>query len=189
MTRTLAPLLALALAGCASAGSAPSIPNATRERVPTYIDRGITGAQVTLLESWVEGNITSSRVAAAPEVVWSALLAEQAALELPVNLVDAGRRVTGVQEVRLRRIAGRRPSLFIDCGRGLNGEYANVYDVYLTLISEVIADPEEGGSQLRTRLEAQALDAAHGNAPIRCTSWRRLERSLAEAVRARIANS
>lgn len=181
-TRRWIPI-ALLLSGCASSGS--TLPGASVDRTTTYIDTGAAGAATLYVESWVNGNITTSALPGEPADVWDALLEVQAELELPVNFVDAQKRSTGMQAVRVRKLSNRRPGLFLDCGRGNAGEYANTYDVYVTLVSQVLPS-EKGGSELRTQLEAVAKDAAHGNNTIRCTSSRRLEKEIAQGIRARL---
>lgn len=174
----------LLLAACSPSGTV--VPGATRDRVPTYIDTGMPGSDILYVESWVDGNITSSAVPAKVDSVWNALIRVQTELGLPVNFVDPRTYSTGVQAVRLRRIGDRRPSFFLDCGRGNAGEYANIYDIYLTLVTQVLPG-KNGGSEVRTRMEAVAKDAAHGNTVVRCTSYRRLEKEIAQGIAARLA--
>lgn len=179
--RRLLPL-ALLLAGCVTASR--DIPSTETERVVTSI--GMPAGGTVLVESQREGNITRTLLDAPPEVVWSALQQVQVDMRIPVNVVDTRTRITGMQEERLQRVLGRRPSWWLDCGAGLTGNHADQYEVTATLLNQVFP-AGEGRAEVRTRFEASAKDRAHSNNAVRCTTTGRLERQIAEALRAAVA--
>jgi hypothetical protein len=106
-------------------------------------------------------------------------------LGVPVTLVDRRARMLGTRDSRVRRIGEARPSRYLDCGSGLAGQYANIYDVYLTVVTQLLP-AAEGGLEVRSQLEAAAKDAAHSNNPVRCTSKGVLEAEIVEKLRARL---
>lgn len=179
------PLLALfLLAGCASQGGLAGTPRVqpTTTTIETSEGNTYTVSQI------VERSIASDPIEVAPDVAWRALPEVYRELGVPVTLVDARNRMLGTTENRLSRIGAQRPSRYLDCGSGLAGQYANVYHVFVTLVTQ-LEPAEGGGTTVHTQLEAAARDPGHSNNPIRCTTRGVLEKEIAEALRARVAGS
>lgn len=180
------PLFAafLILAGCSASQS--ELPDSPRsQRTITDIE-SIEGGTYTV-EQIIESNIRRATLAGTPDAAWSALPGVLQELGVPVTMVDPRARILGTRDNRVRRIGESRPSRYLDCGSGLAGQYANIYDVYLTLVTQVFP-AEEGSFEVRTQLEAAAKDAAHSNNPVRCTSKGVLEAEIVEGLRARVGS-
>lgn len=181
MSRLPPPVLAFALLLGACASSAGDLPSVRTERVRTVIDTGAPNTSPFMVETVAETNIASDAAPGAPAALWPALVQVYADLGLEPNGADSRNYVLQVKDQRVRRLDGKLLSTFLDCGSGNNGQYANVYDVFVTL--QTLLLPAEGGATtVRTQFEAYARDA-HSNAPIRCTSRRTLEKRIVEGLR------
>lgn len=179
-------LVALALlAGCGSART--ELPDTPRvHRAITQIETA-EGASYTVTQV-VEGNLRRTNIEGTPDAAWSALPGVFAELGIPVTMVDPRAKTIGTVEKRVRRLGNVRPARYLDCGSGMAGQYANIYDVYLTVVTQLHPAPG-GGTEVRTQLEAAAKDAAHSNNPIRCSSRGVLEQAIAEALQTRLGGS
>lgn len=118
---------------------------------------------------------------------WNALPEVFAEMGFELDRADRRARIIGFEGLRLRRIDGERPSRYYDCGQGVTGPNADAYDVYLSVLAQVV--PSTDGSNLRVRTMAYAENAAHGNPAIGCGTNGRLEERIAEAVRGKLAGS
>jgi hypothetical protein len=119
---------------------------------------------------------------------WTELPAVYRELGLPVNeLVSADRRIAVVAH-QPRRIDGQPPSRFLDCGRGLTaGEYADAYQVYLSVETRLVAAPSDPSSAtVQSKLSANARPRAVSGNPVPCFSLGRLERRITELLQARL---
>jgi hypothetical protein len=180
MQRFLPLGLALLLGSCAT--TAETLPSHQTERSVTLLD---TGSGTRTLDMLNEANIASMSIAAPPAAAWTALLNVYSDLGLQLSGADSRTHLVQVTNRRVRRIENRRMSAYLDCGSGNSGQYADAYDVYMTLQTQLLPG-EDGTSTVRTRLEAVARDAAHGNAPIRCTSKRTLEQRIVAGLREKV---
>lgn len=115
---------------------------------------------------------------------WAELPAVYQALGLPINGLDPTAlelRVTGHQ---LRRIEGRSPSSFLDCGHGpMGGTYADSYQVSLTLRTRLAE--QGGGTAVHTTVQATARPRALSGEPLPCRSLGTLEKRVTELLRQR----
>lgn len=181
----LVPLAVLSLlAGCAASQGLPDSP--TTHRAVTEIETG-EGRRYSVAQM-IESNLRTASVPGGVDAAWTALPPVFEELGIPVTMVDTDRRVLGTQEHRVRRLGSVRPARYLDCGSGMAGQYANLYDVYLTVITQL--EPAEGGAtQVRTQLEASAKDGGHGNNPVRCTSKGTLEKAIVDGLRARLGGA
>jgi hypothetical protein len=132
-----------------------------------------------------DSNAEVLRVNATPEVAWIGLPGVFEALEIPVELLDTGRKMMGNPDHRVRgRIAGRPLSEYLSCGTTMSGQIANQYDVRLSVVSPPLpGEEEEEGTGIRTRVEATARSrsGASGSA-VTCSSTGRLEERVAELL-------
>jgi hypothetical protein len=178
----LVPLgLLLLLGACAS--SAVTLPAGQSERSVTLVD---AGSGTRTIDMVTEANIASMSIDAPPAAAWTALLRVYSDLGLEVSGADSRTHMVQMTNKRLRRIENRRMSAYLDCGSGNSGQYADSYDVYVTLQTQLLPAANGTGSTVRTQLEASARDAAHGNAPVRCTSRRTLERRIVAGLQEKL---
>lgn len=133
-----------------------------------------------------EGSAVQEYGIAAPlSKAWAALpdVFEQMGFE-PTRGDPRG-RILGFENVRMRRIDGDRPSRYLDCGQGVTGANADSYDIYLSLLAQIV--PSAEGSRLRVRTMATARNAAHGGVSVNCATNGRLEARVAEVLNAGLA--
>jgi len=106
------------------------------------------------------------------------------ALGLPINFLDRTGRRLGGTIARLLALEGRRPSAWLDCGRGATATpYADQYDVALTVATRVVSAGESSTVETVVRAFSRARDVTA--APLDCTSLRTLEARIAEPVEER----
>jgi hypothetical protein len=176
-------LLPLLLAGCVSAST---IPPAQTEQQRIQITTG-EGATFSL-ETTRDANIRSTRLEGTPAQLWPHLTQAYADLQLPVSMVDPATHRVGLLNVRGgRRLGTRRASAYVDCGSSIKGIYADIYDVYFSVVTQLVA--VEGGTEARTRLEAYARDGAHSNNALNCTTKGELEKAIVARVQERTGGS
>lgn len=175
--------IALLLTGCASAQQ-PGLPEApTTTRKVTEIQMA-EGARVAVTQM-IESNLRTTNIAGTPDAAWAVLPGVFEELGVPVTMVDARSRLLGTTENRIRRFGTTRLSRYLDCGSGMAGQYADLYDVYVSVVTQL--HPGEGdGTQVRTQVEASAKDGAHGNSALRCTSKGTLEAAIVKSLQARM---
>lgn len=178
MTRSLL-LLPLALAGCVASSQIPAAQTEQR-RIDITTGDGATIAMETVRDA----NIRTDLMASTAERLWPHLAQVYADLQLSATLVDPATHRVGVVNARAgRQLAGRRPSYYLDCGSGIAGNNADHYDVYFTLMTQLV--PVEGGTEARSRMEAYARDGAHNNNPVSCGTKGLLELAIGRRLRER----
>lgn len=167
------------LAACASSG--PEL----RSNETSATVRISTGDGRTMQTEANEGSrIASFPIAASVADAWASLPAAYEALGFEVNSGDPRGRILGVENVRLRRIDGTRPSNYLECGQGPVGANADQYDVYFSMLAQVMRAAE--GSTLNVRILANARNAAHGGVGVTCATKGTIEERLAEELRIRV---
>jgi hypothetical protein len=172
------PTLALLLlvAGCAAATE--GVETAERSTSRVYTDEGIVAVEhvPSLREE-------SSTLEMGRDGAFSVVQKAYAEVGVTPGTLDSAAGLVGTREQRVRRIAGERPSTFLDCGSGIAGPNADHYDVYLTALTQ-LHPLSAGRTELRTRVEAIARDASQGSSVVRCTTRGVLERRIAAAAEA-----
>jgi len=127
------------------------------------------------------------RVAATPAAAWDALPHVYLELEMVPDLHDAGARQLGVSEHRFtRRVIGRTPSDFFDCGldAGLNLPLADRSPIQARVVTQVLGSGRT--AEIQTRITASARRSG-GNAGIAtCESTGLLETLIGVMVRERV---
>lgn len=176
--------LLLLLAGCTT-GPVGLPAGPTTRRTVTDIQTAEGTVSVTQM---IDSNVRTATVPAAPDAAWGLLPAVFEELGVPVSMVDPRTRALGTTETRVRRLGQARPSRYLDCGSGMAGQHADLYDVYLTVVTQ-LHPAAEGSTEVRTQLEASAKDPGHGNNPVRCTSKGTLERAIVAELQKRLAGT
>lgn len=168
-------LLILTAPSCASSGA----PNVQRDVVTVTLPT--TGAQI-MVEVDRDDPTLAEAIHATPDEVWSALRSVYEALGIGVTYVDETRKRLGAEDWRTDSIADQRLSRWVDCGSGLGGRYADVWQVRLNIGSLVQA--AAGGAQIFTRIDgyARSMDGS-GGGDQHCTSNGKLEAVIADATR------
>ena len=160
------------LSACASSGATrtPLAPERTR------VTRG--GETV---EIFSDSRGVARLVAAPVDSVWLALPKVYDRLEIPVAVSDPGQRTFGNPGYQAHRIEGELLSQYLDCGRGLGGQYADQYSVTLSVLTHLTE--AEGGTTVVTTVDGSARPRAVSGMPGACASKvGRLELRLAELI-------
>jgi hypothetical protein len=181
MHRIALPLV-LALAGCTAApahlstgGSSPST---------TRISTAVGDYEI---QSTRDARATSHAVAAPPEQVWTALPGVYEELGIPITSINTSAMVLGNQQLSVnRRLAGERPSKYLDCGSGaINMPNADRYHLTLSLLTQLEPAPG-GGTQVRSQLQGFAKPRSVSGNPINCSTSGILEERIVELLSERV---
>ena len=120
--------------------------------------------------------------------VWNALLEAHTALGVPFASGSANEGTATFRDSnRIRTVAGKAASRYVDCGVGAAGPRADSYrlDVRVTHHFEN-ANPNV--TVLKTTLEAWARNPGISSDPVPCSSTGLLEREIAGMVQTRLQN-
>lgn len=168
-------LSALTCAGCASSGG-----GTTTGPAATEVKRGVEGTRAVVQHG---GLVTQTFPSATEAQVWAAVQATYEELRLKITDRGPGQQVAS-QGQRLVRLADRRASYWVDCGRDLSGPVADAAQVLLNVVSGV---GTEGGSvTLGTRVDAEARNRGGLEGVRECTSTGALEKLIAERTAERL---
>jgi hypothetical protein len=118
---------------------------------------------------------------------WAVLPEVLAQLEIEANRVDSREAIMGNTGYRARRIEGERMSRYFDCGRSFGTEYADQYAVTLAVVVQLVSSAD-GGTIVRTFLDAYARDQALSGNSVHCITKGSLERRVGELVAERLAS-
>lgn len=167
-----ASLLSTALlAGSACAHTEP-VMKTPDVAVPTTIEMGSGAYQMDLRNN---SRALTDTIAVSLDRAWAALPGVYEALGLTGGgVVDPGNHMFGVRERRLSRIDGKRLNDYLDCGSGMSGPRADVYDVRVTAITRLVGNGEVG-TRVETLLSGSATPRGVSGNPVRCTSRGTLE--------------
>ncbi len=178
-----APLLWIALiTACAPRASVPAsaTPNLSSVSIRDASDRA------DFFELRHESSVGQRTVNGTIAEVWAVLPAVFAHLGIETTRVDSREGIMGNPGYRARRVEGQRLSAFLDCGRSFGREYADQYTVTLGVLVHLVPSTD-GGTVVRTVLDAYARDPSMGGSSVHCITWGSLERRIGELVAERLA--
>lgn len=164
-------VLVLLAWGCASSSAGDGLPPPSRSTVRTV---GFASE-----EFLTDGTRASAVLQADPTQVFGVLPAAYERLGIPVDAASSATRTLGSSAFRTRRIDGKRMGSYVDCGMTNSGVVANLYDVTLTLSTQV-TEAEGGGSTLLTTLDAWARPRLTNGDPVHCMSKQLLEQRISD---------
>lgn len=170
-------LLTSGLAGCAPRGT--SATPAVTPNLSTVILAGTADLQRVDLRN--ESSVGQRMVTGTLVEVWAVLPAVFAQLGIETTRVDSGEAVIGNPGYRARRIEGQRMSRYLDCGRSFGRDYADQYAVTLGVLVQ-LAPAADGGTIVRTVVDAYARDPSQNGSPVHCITWGSLERRVGDLV-------
>lgn len=166
------------LAACASARGSGVDATVKRSRVDLGWHEGSLRFDVD-----AELSASSDTVFLSARAAWETLPQSFARYELAVGGIDTAGRVLRSQ-VRVRRVLGGvRLSRIINCGSGAGGSKAEIYNVFLTVMTRVDS-LSTVSSVLRTLVTATAHDPTVVGNRVECSSTGWLEPRLADEVQA-----
>jgi hypothetical protein len=172
--------LLFVLAGCASAGNAP--PDESTSRQPVIFTSKETG---TLYGE--KPLAATAQLAVAPATVWFAVKKVYTDLDIPVDVENpSARQIGNANFAKMRQLAGRPMTEFVDCGSGMTGPKAATYKIYMSLLTMVIPDGK-GGTSVQTTFVPTGQDMT-GNSSDRlpCATTGRLEQNFLDRVKANL---
>jgi len=176
--RTLAPLLCVFYAACASTSDSTPVASA---RPPSVYASGGSTVDVFIP---TERAVVSDAIRATPEAAWAGLQLAYEHFGIEVKeRSDANRMLGNPRFVVSRRLGDTPLSRYLECGSGLMGAFADRYRVEMSIRSVVLSG-EAGGSRIDTVIQVSARNPeGTSNTAVACTSTQRLEREIAEQVR------
>lgn len=134
-------------------------------------------------EFLTEGNRVSTTLLASPAEIWAVLPDAYRSLGIPVSEVAQNVLTLGNAGFESRQIDGKRMGTFFDCGVSRSGIVANLYDVSIS-ISTQLAEAPGGGTVVTTTLDSWARPRTTSGNPVHCSSKGTLERRLTEELSA-----
>ncbi len=188
MRRALTALVVSTFAaGCAGTGggTTPPVPTPTvqTERVVTSSGGGGLAVTTANLDNNVKLLSTGT-----PAQVWSVLPQVYEELGIPLTVKNDAQRLIGNEGWRTRRSIGRVPmQRYLDCGRSGTIENAETYQINLSIMTSVTANPG-GGSVVATILTATGRNPVTSSTQeVRCASQGDLEIRIRDMVQAKVA--
>jgi len=181
MPLLLALPLILILIGCATGGAAGLQDDQQRSTV------SISGSDFTYqVELTEEARRSAAEFPGDPATAWRVLPAIYEALGIPLRTIRPDVRLLGTERWTVPfRVAGSSRSAFLDCGRSLGGNNADLYRVSATVHSQV--HPSGENVRLETIVTASARPRDVSGNAVGCTSTGRLEAVIASMLRQRLA--
>lgn len=175
--RPFTTLLVLATSACASSGAKPEsdLSRPTERVIATDRQGAIRSSDAG--NAIVTINVPPARALAVIKSVYDELGIPSATVDVAKGTISAPRFD------KTRTLGKANLSTYFDCGNSLNGNIADTYRIYITIVSMVRSDGK-GGSNLETALTGEAADmagAASGRSA--CGSTGRLEERIQIRVR------
>jgi hypothetical protein len=183
MRRPLVLLLVtslLSFAACASSSGSSSSPSRPATQTMGSADVGtITVTNSTTADV--------SHLTASVDAVWRIMPSVFDSLGVPITTMDVASHTIGNQGYKLRGRLGKVSlSRYLDCGNTQIGPNADSYDVYLSVVSTVVAEGT-AGAKLSTTVDAKARPITYNQAYSNCASKGGIEIRIADLVKARLA--
>ena len=160
-------------AACAPSSPGPRAPEPARSTVRL--------TDFDAVEFLTEGDLASASFGAVPADVWAILPGIYETLGIPIGGSSPELMKLGNPGFRARRVDGKRMGQYLDCGITPSGVLADVYDVTLTIATQVVKG-SEGGAVVTTTMDAWAEPRMTRGDPIHCRSKGTLEQRVAEMV-------
>jgi hypothetical protein len=179
--RLITALLVLAVSGCASSGPK------TDSEIARPTERIIASDRQGMIRTSV-GENAKVAIGAPPSRVLAVIKSVYDELGLPSATVDpASQRITAPTFDRMRTLGKTNLSMYFNCGDSLNGNIANTYRVYISVVTAVRPDGK-GGTELETAVSGAAADMAGASSGrIPCGTTGRLEEFIHEGVRQKVS--
>lgn len=179
---SLAALLIVGGAACASSGGVPELPATQTVEVTSQSIMGANG-RVLLTNNAVP---VSTTVNASTQAIWNALPGVLDSLGIPITLVDPPTNTIGNSGFTVHRRLGSTPlSRYIECGTTQIGPNADSYDVYIAFFVQVHRE-SDSSSAIVTGLDASAKPSAFAGGYSQCSTKRLLETRIVDVVKRRL---
>jgi hypothetical protein len=168
-------LLVAGTTSCASSGS-------TRTGIAAPTERVVATDGENIYRTTVRANPKVS-LPVAPSRAFEALKAVYAELGIPQVVSDAATgQVGNTNFTKSRQLAAQPISSYLDCGDSLTGPSADIYRIYMSLVS-VVRPAASGTSELETAFQASGQNMSGAAAErVACTSTGRFEERIQRMV-------
>lgn len=186
LTRSVAWLAAMLVAGCASGGGR-DVPVQAGQGARVERTRTAEGAEGSQVDYTVRtSNFVSGDVVAAPlDSVWAVLPEVWKSLGLAYEGISGKDHRLQSGQLRIRRqLGGVSLSRYIECGRTTQGPNADVY--FIVLRFETVASGKDGQVLVQSAMSVTGEPTGNGGANVRCSTLGELERRVAERVAGRL---
>lgn len=184
--RFVIPVVALALAGCASSNANTPSTNTAASPLPQI--RG-NSEGLSAIDTRRGGTIeTHSRVIEAPaDSVFRHLPDVYESLKIPFETVISAQRTLGnARFTAARTLNGERLSQYFDCGMNVTGHVADQARITMNIMTTV-SPRGATSSDVSTRIEASARRIGGANQdPVGCSTRGRLEIIISELAKRRV---
>lgn len=170
-------LLILGVTACASAGQPTNDTTPKQAVVFASSETGIMMAD--------RPHATTATIAAPPASVWLAVKKVYADWDIPVTVENpSGHQIGNENFWKMRNIAGKSMTAFVDCGTGMTGPKAMSYRIYISLLTNVVSDGH-GGTTIQATFVPMGQDVEGGSSErIPCGTTGRLEQLMIDQVNA-----
>ncbi len=176
----MALVLSISAIGCTSSNTSSGgmIGRSGQDRVRIESRSGTLIADITRDDQTRQSQMTLDL-----DEAWNRLPALLEELGLGITFLNAESFLIGHRGGVVRRIDGKRLSVYIDCGSGTTAQpYANLYAVTLAYEVQLIPLEVEGRARAEMRLEASAKARDVSTAAVSCHSKGILERVVFERL-------
>lgn len=181
--RAIAVLFVLVINACAS--SSPQ----TEPQLGRPTERIVASDAQGVIRSSDAGNARVT-IDAPPSRVLAVLKAVYDEIGIPSATVDAANgRISAPTFNKMRKFGNENLSMYFNCGDSLNGNIANTYRIYITVVTAARANGK-GGTELETALTGSAADMGGASSGrIQCGTTGRLEELIQNGVRVKAGAS
>ncbi len=179
MRASLVIPLAFVLAACGGGPTPDNAPLPGTMHMPARIETS-TGAYQVVWDP--EASVASVEVPMSADGVWEILPEIYGELNIDPGSVDPHERLFGNRVVHARRqLGGVRLSRYVDCGAQLGIANADVHEVTLSVMSQVM--PDSGSfSRIRTQVDAYAHADGESGPAVHCSSKGELEQRISRMI-------
>ena len=178
--RAIAALFVLTINACASSGAK------TDSELSRPTERIVASDRQGVIRS---SSVPNARVTieAPPSRVLAVIKSVYDEIGIPSATVDAASgRISAPTFTKMRKFGDVNLSMFFNCGDSLNGNIANTYRIYISVVTAVRPDGK-GGTQLETAVDGAAADmGGSSSGRIPCGTTGRLEERIQSGVRQKV---
>jgi hypothetical protein len=161
------------------------VPTATVRTERVVTSSGGSGLAVTTAN--LDNNVRLLSTGTTAQV-WAALPQVYEELGIPLTIKNDAQKVIGNEGWRTRRSIGRVPmQRYLDCGRSGTIENAETYNINMSILTTVTANPG-GGAVVGTTIVATGRNPVTSSSQeVRCASQGDLEIRIRDMVQAKVA--
>ena len=175
--RAIAAVLFLTASACASSGSQ------TEPQLGRPTERIVASDRQGVIRSSDAPN-TRVTIDAPPSRVLAVIKSVYDEIGIPEATVDgASGRISAPTFNKMRKFGNENLSMFFNCGDSLNGNIANTYRIYITVVTAVRPNGK-GGTELETAVTGSAADmGGSSSGRVQCGTTGRIEELIQNRVR------